>query len=311
MKKGFVLITTLSVITILSFLILVINRTVIQDSVKTTIFNESILKRIQLINYEKFLIETLQNNSIQLRNLLLAEQEINSFMGEEYDGLKITFSDLNTCINLNSTVKRFRQLLIKNENNSTLFNRLFFNLGLEKNFSENFYDRLVDFIDSDALPERFGAEDLYYIADENSNFTSDSFLLSVSQIKDLKIFDDAGYKLVSPYFCAIPEIYNKFNINGLSRENYLTFQSIFPEITLNDLEEIILKRPVTGYINLSHFHELTNVDEGKIVAENIIFKPEYIRIGYTLTLEGYEFNMYSTINLKERKNNLVSRSFTK
>ena len=81
--------------------------------------------------------------------------------------------------------------------------------------------------------------------------------------------------------------------------------------TLNDLEEIILKRPVTGYINLSHFHELTNVDEGKIVAENIIFKPEYIRIGYTLTLEGYEFNMYSIINLKERKNNLVSRSFTK
>ena len=129
-----------------------INRTVIQDSVKTTIFNESILKRIQLINYEKFLIETLQNNSFQLRNLLLAEQEVNSFMGEEYYGLKITFSDLNTCINLNSTVKRFRQLLIKNENNSTLFNRLFFNLGLEKNFSENFYDRLVynavpDFID--------------------------------------------------------------------------------------------------------------------------------------------------------------------
>ena len=53
------------------------------------------------------------------------------------------------------------------------------------------------------------------------------------------------------------------------------------------------------------------IHEGKIVAENIIFKPEYIRIGYTLTLEGYEFNMYSIINLKERKNNLVSRSFTK
>ena len=35
----------------------------------------------------------------------IAAKEINSFMGEEYDGLKITFSDLNTCINLNSTVK--------------------------------------------------------------------------------------------------------------------------------------------------------------------------------------------------------------
>ena len=311
MKKGFVLITTLSVITILSFLILVINKTVIQDSVKTYVFNESILKRIQLINYEKFLIETLQNNSFQLRNLSLAEQEINTFMAEEYENLKITFSDLNTCINLNSSVKKFRQLLIKNDKNVTLFSRLFLNLGLERNFTENFYDRLVDFIDSDGLPERFGAEDLYYIADRDSNFTSGSYLFSVSQLKDLKMFDEVTYKLIAPHFCALPEIYNKFNINSLKRDNYLAFQSIFPEITLNDLEEIILNRPVTGYINLSHFNELTNIDEGKLIAENIIFKPEYIRIGYSLTLEGYEFNMYSIVNLKERKNNLISRSFTK
>ena len=55
--------------------------------------------------------------------------------------------------------------------------------------------------------------------------------------------------------------------------------------------------------------ELTNIDEGKIIQENIIFKPEYIRISYLLKLEGYEFSMHSVINLKERSNNLISRSF--
>ncbi|MBA4729654.1 MAG: general secretion pathway protein GspK [SAR86 cluster bacterium] len=309
MKRGFVLISTLSIVAILSFLILIINKTVVQDSIKSYIFNESIHKRIQLINYEKFLIETLQNNSNQLRNLSLAEQQINFLMKEKYENLNVTFTDLNTCVNLNSSVKKFRETLIRENKNNIVFQRLFQSLDIDESFANYFYDKLVDFIDSDSLPERLGAEDLFYIADEDSNFTSDSYLLSTTQLKDLKVLDIETYNLIKPLFCAIPENYNKFNINSLNESNYLAFSAMFPDITLNDFEQIILNKPITGYINLSHFFELTNMDEGKIIQENIIFKPEYIRISYLLKLEGYEFSMHSVINLKERSNNLISRSF--
>ena len=55
------------------------------------------------------------------------------------------------------------------------------------------------------------------MADEESNFTSDSFLLSVSQIKRFKNFDDAGYKLVSPYFCTIRKFITNLILIALVR----------------------------------------------------------------------------------------------
>ena len=69
MKKGFILISTLSLVTILSFLTILISKQIFNDSVSTNIYQESIKKRIELINYEKFITENLLNNSNLLRNL--------------------------------------------------------------------------------------------------------------------------------------------------------------------------------------------------------------------------------------------------
>ena len=56
MKKGFILISTLALIVILSLLILLISRTLYTDSLKTNVFSNSVEKRIELINIEKLLI---------------------------------------------------------------------------------------------------------------------------------------------------------------------------------------------------------------------------------------------------------------
>ena len=46
MKKGFILISTLSLVTILSFLTILISKQIFNDSVSTNIYQESIKKRI-------------------------------------------------------------------------------------------------------------------------------------------------------------------------------------------------------------------------------------------------------------------------
>ena len=76
MKRGFVLISTLSIVAILSFLILIINKTVVQDSIKSYIFNESIHKRIQLINYEKFLDEIFKNKKPNINKFFLRNRDL-------------------------------------------------------------------------------------------------------------------------------------------------------------------------------------------------------------------------------------------
>ena len=86
MKKGFVLISTLALIVILSFIILILSRTIYSDTLRTTLFASSLEKRIEIINYERFLIDTLIDNSLLNRNLLLAENELN--FNSEIDWLK-------------------------------------------------------------------------------------------------------------------------------------------------------------------------------------------------------------------------------
>ena len=77
MKRGFVLISTLALIVILSFIILVLSRTIYSDTLRTTIFASSLEKRIEIINYETYLVDTLIDNSLLNRNLSLAENELN------------------------------------------------------------------------------------------------------------------------------------------------------------------------------------------------------------------------------------------
>ena len=88
MKRGFVLISTLALIVILSFLVLILSKTIYSDTLKTTVYANSIEKRIEIINYESFLVDLLIDNSILNKNLTLAEQEIN-FAINSYAGLKV------------------------------------------------------------------------------------------------------------------------------------------------------------------------------------------------------------------------------
>ena len=83
MRKGFVLISTLSIIAILAVLTLFINSMVISSALTISNFNESVEQRIKIINYEKFILNTLQNNSNQLRNLKVAESQLNALIKEK------------------------------------------------------------------------------------------------------------------------------------------------------------------------------------------------------------------------------------
>ena len=93
MKRGFVLISTLALIVILSFIILILSRTIYSDTLRTTLFASSLEKRIEIINYEKFLIDTLIDNSLLNRNLLLAENELNFNIQSKFPGLSISLED--------------------------------------------------------------------------------------------------------------------------------------------------------------------------------------------------------------------------
>ena len=308
MKKGFFLISTLALIVILSFLVLIISRTIYTDTLKTSVFANSIEKRIELINTEKLLIDILISNSDRLRNVKLGEGELNFIINSKIPDLRIELTDFSTCFNLNSLVKPFRNIYVKNDLHGELFKTFLKINEIDSNKHREFLDLLYDSLDSDSLPESFGAEDLFYVANDNLSLSPDQLYIHKSQIKNLSFLSDNELLQIYPNICALPNTDLFFNINGLNENNYLVLLSISPDLSLNDIEKIIINRPPEGYTSYQSLIELSGINEDRINKSLLIYKPEYLQIHYTFNLEGQFFHFYSVISLKTRNNNIIHRS---
>lgn len=310
MKRGFVLISTLALIVILSFIILILSRTIYTDTLRTTLFASSLEKRIEIINYESFLVDTLIDNSLLNRNLLLAESELNFTIQSKFPDLTIALEDYSTCFNLNTLVKPFQNINVKNEEHGKLFTNLLTLSEIDKNLHNELLDRIYDSLDDDSLPETYGAEDLYYISNGNLSLNPDQLYFHKSQIKNVEMLDGATLNRIYSDLCAVPTTDIKFNVNSLETSNTKVFLALFPDINLSDIEKIILNRPLNGYITHKNLIDLTGIDSSKLDKSFIIFKPNFIKINYLMNLEGQIFNFVSLLSLK-RGNFVVYRSLSR
>ena len=310
MKRGFVLISTLALIVILSFLVLVLSRTIYSDTLKTTIYANSIEKRIEIINYESFLVDLLIDNSVLNKNLNLAEQEINFSIQKKFPQLTLSLTDYSTCFNINSLVKPFQNINVKNEENGDLFINLLKLSDIDRSIHSELLDRLYDALDNDSLPETYGAEDLFYISNDNLSLNPDQLFIHKSQIKNLALLNKNDLSRIYNDICAIPSTELKFNINSLDFMTAKVFLSLFSELTLNDIERILLNKPVNGYTTFKNFIDISGIDENKIDKSRIIFKPDFIMINYLLALEGQIFNFVSLLSL-QRNNFVVYRTLVR
>ena len=310
MKRGFVLISTLALIVILSFLVLVLSRTIYSDTLKTTIYANSIEKRIEIINYESFLVDLLIDNSVLNKNLNLAEQEINFSIQKKFPELTVSLKDYSTCFNLNSVVKPFQNINVKNEENGDLFTNLLTLSDIDRSIHRELIDRLYDALDNDSLPETYGAEDLFYISNDYLSLSPDQLFIHKSQIKNLALLNNDNLSSFYQDICAIPSTDLKFNVNSLDLMTAKVFLSIFSELTLNDVERILLNKPINGYTTFKNFIDISGIDENKIDKSRIIFKPDFIMINYLLALEGQIFNFVSLLSL-QRNNFVVYRTLVR
>ncbi len=103
-------------------------------------------------------------------------------------------------------------------------------------------------------------------------------------------------------------ILDKFN--ELNNENYQVLLSIYPDLSLKDIETIILSKPIEGYQNFSNLLELTNITAFKLTEDFLTFEPKYIQILYKVKYEDTFFNLLSIITLESRNNNIIRRSIS-
>ena len=83
---------------------------------------------------------------------------------------------------------------------------------------------------------------MYYISNERLNLASDQNFYHKSQIKDLNLnfLTDADFQKIYGNICALPSHEIKLNINNINFNNQKVFHSIFSDLTVKDIEKIIL-----------------------------------------------------------------------
>lgn len=155
-------------------------------------------------------------------------------------------TDLHACLNINSIIKD-GAIDITSQARLT---QLFSNLGVKVNLTQ----AITDWIDSDLeTTNPNGAEDGYYLNLEIPYRTANTPLLSVSELRLIKGFEDGKiYRLIKPYVCAFVADKGELaiNVNTASPE---VLQSLSASMTKNLVADIIERRKEEPFNNLNEF----------------------------------------------------------
>ena len=96
------------------------------------------------------------------------------------------------------------------------------------------------------------------------------FYFNKSQIKNLALLNKNNLERIYSDICSIPTTELTFNVNSLNLSNAKVFLALFSELTLNDIERILLNKPINGYTTYKNFVDISGIDENKIDKSMIV-----------------------------------------
>jgi general secretion pathway protein K len=161
--------------------------------------------------------------------------------------------DLHSRLNLNNLVRADDT---PDPLTLNLFKRLLEVLELDPKLAQ----AVVDWLDGniDALPPD-GAEDEYYLGLEYPYLAANRKLVSVSELRMIKGFDQKTYERLKPYVAALPER-TKINVNTAPAA---VLASLGEDIDLELAAAIVEKREEEPFEKVDDFTKLVSVDSKK------------------------------------------------
>jgi len=195
--------------------------------------------------------------------------------------------DMQACFNVNAVTGEDKdgQAPLK----VRLFRNLLEQLDLDAYESEQLSDALRDWIDSDTnVVSSYGVEDAYY---ESLNYpyqAGNQRLINVSELRAIKGFNQAVYRKVRPYLCALPTADLKINVNTIVIDKPEILAGLFSgQLSLDVAKTILEERPNGGWKTKADFLALPLLAGIKLdTEEQAVFD---ITSGYFVALLQAEF----------------------
>jgi len=277
---------------------------------------------------------------------LKAEQTLLSFPIEQ-GVLQVTLKPLQNCFNLNSFSERSginvmnrafvdvidnpaisgdtgmdaeARALDENLNSTALKRRqlqsLFAMLELDKDSSDYFADRLIDWLDQDNLPSGYhGAENTYYASEQPGQLTPNQHLVIADEMRDFLGDKFGQYQAVMPLLCTRPgDNKLQININQLDQSNaFLISAALLDKIDKQTAIDIIKDRPEEGFASLAEFWQLPAFKDIKISVmqkNSLSVENRYFQVRSSVSYKDANYISFSVIRINGKKQvQVISRQY--
>jgi general secretion pathway protein K len=160
------------------------------------------------------------------------------------------------------------------------FRNLMEQLDIEAYEAEQLGDALRDWIDADSnVVSSYGVEDAYYESLDYPYQAGNQALINGSELRAIKGFNQAVYRKVRPYLCALPTSALKLNVNTIAVDKPEILASLFMgKLSIDQARSILEQRPSSGWASVSDFLVLPEVTGVTLTTEEkstFAIKSEY------------------------------------
>lgn len=173
----------------------------------------------------------------------------------ENGAIRMRLVDRGACFNLNSVVSGEPAHYLLNSTGAAQFRKLLVALGVSEAEAANLADALVDWIDSDTVPQPFGAEDEAYMRGAPPYRTSGDLLAEETELRTVQGFTAEVYRRIRPFVCALPMAQlTQININTMSASDAPVLSAVYlGRLPVDVARQIIARRPAAGWPNQGDF----------------------------------------------------------
>jgi general secretion pathway protein K len=228
----------------------------------------------------------------------------------------LTVTDGGNCFNLNGLVSESEGLYLARPDQVAQFVRLMKLIGIPGQSAEGIAASAADWIDTDASPLPFGAEDSAYRSKDVPYRTPNTLMTDISELRAVAGVTPELYEKIAPYVCALPIAKpSQINVNTLQPEQAALFAMLFPDtMDLGKARALLLQRPAAGYDSVTDFWNqpvLGNLNADQDAKDNqTSVRTYWFDMKIDVTANGVQLTQTDLLDATRDRAQIVSRQWS-
>jgi len=305
-RKGFVLISTMLIVLMLSVIASEMSKAFFLDIRKESYLSFDAIAHTKRIESEKFLLNFIKRELNKNTNVNKLNPIFNEDLIFQFDDfiLQGSLSDYSNCFNVNHLITFKAGKSKDNLKAIKYFEDLLTNYEINYLDAEQIIDQILDWMDDDDVPRNSGAENYFYASQLHypREYTSKRLFINKSELLAIPSINRIKDRDIWKKLCIIPMSSNFYlNINSLQDGDKYLLSSAISQSNLNEAALMIKETPIEGFSSIKEFLEVFNLQETELPIALDISSNIFLFSG-TINYQGFSYN-FKTLIKKENNFN--------